>query len=315
MSAAVTALAACGGGSSDIPATESSVSEIPTKFADVSIAEPARSVARSCLAPSAPDAGAPDAARIAVTDISLLDPLCALGEQTKVVAVTAERSALPYYLGPTVTNLPALGSAPDPARARDTHPDVVLTTDPASAAARAFGTAKVVTIDPKADWRTRFLAVSAALGRAQTGTARLSDVDDYARAVGAGVDARHTQVSLVRVLDSSTVLPGVDSFAGQILTLMGADRPKPQRGAQVTLTDDNFDDADGDIIYVSYPAGETSQSRAEALLKSDRWLSLGAVGWKREFISDDYVWYEGQGVIAARWVVADLQRTINGATS
>ena len=79
------ASAACSG---DEPLTTpdgSPISTTVTRVAEVNIVSPDRDFSKTCLAPTAADAGTADAGRIVVTDPSLLDALCALGIGDKVV--------------------------------------------------------------------------------------------------------------------------------------------------------------------------------------------------------------------------------------
>ena len=45
--------------------------------------------------------------------IHCFDDLCALGIGSKVTAVTVPEDAVPRYLGPQLTSVPAIGESPD----------------------------------------------------------------------------------------------------------------------------------------------------------------------------------------------------------
>ncbi|SIS02519.1 iron complex transport system substrate-binding protein [Williamsia sterculiae] len=298
---------ACGADSAR-PAGEESISITPTKIAGANYVAPARDVDSSCLAP-APVEDAVDPARIAVTDPRLLDDICALGLQSKVVAVVAKPGAIPTYLGRSVSSLPTIGSPADAIRAAAARPDVVVGDE---GAASPFGSARTVSVDPNASWQDRFRAVAEGLGRRGAADQLLADFTAKAKSIGKGIDATHSQASLVRFGTDSETLMGTSSFAGQILALMGVQRPATQRApGDAVVTPDTFDGADADIIYIAFdsPAGE---KHGTSVMRSDRWLDMGAPSWQRTFVVDDPIWFTASGPTAARWVMLDVQQSLNG---
>lgn len=330
--------AACGGDDGILRTPDGSViSTSVTRMAGVDVVTPDRNTVRTCLAATTADPGRSNPQRIIVTDPALLDALCALGMGGSVVAVTVpdaagadipDRLEIPAYLGPELTALPRIGTSPDVEAVRTADADLVLTTpdtEDSAIALRdsgALGDAPVTEITDD-DWVARFTAVAEAVGRSAAGADRLAEFRTEAQAAGRRQDAASTQVSLVRFLDSGTeVLPGTDSFAGQILAIYGAQRPAPQRGPDaVEVGDANFADADGDIIYVGFQestvSGETRSGldRGEEIMGSDRWLDLGAPSWRRVFAVDDEIWF-GPGGLSAAWLVLnDLKNTLNSASS
>ena len=72
-----------------------------------------------------------------------------------------------------------------------------------------------------------------------------------------------------------------------------------------------LDDADADLIYVSFE-GEEGLTHGEEVLLSDEWLSLGAPVWKRVLAVDDDVWYESSGLAAAWLVLNDVKGSLDG---
>lgn len=287
------------------------ISTSTTRIADVNVVSPDRDYSKTCLAPTPSDDPQGDVNRIVVTDPALLDAICALGVGSKVVAVTSGPGSIPAYLGPQLTAVPTIGDSPDATAVSAAAPDVILTTPETAAAAKAFGAARVATVEP-GDWRTQFTAVADALGRKSQGPRLLDEFDTEARKTGTRMDAAHSQVSLVRFGSDSEVLAGTDSFAGQILSTVGVQRPAAQRTPGTTvLTDKNFKDADADLIYVSFE-GSAGLAHGKEVLLSDRWLDMGAPTWKRVLIVDDDVWYRTSGLAAAWLVLNDIKGSLNG---
>lgn len=312
VTAGVLGLSACGDADSQSPPGPGSVTTTTTAIGGFDIVTPERAFDRACGTPSTPDAGQSDVARIAVADPALLDAVCALGIQSKVVAVAADPGGIPTYLGPTVTSLPTIGSRPDAQRAAGARADVVLGRSTAQNA--PYDTRSVV-VDESATWQDQFQAVADALGRGEEGTRRLEVFAQQAKRVGQRVDASHSQVGLVRFGADSEQIAGTASFAGSILAAMGVQRPQSQRSpGPVTVTDKNFEDADADLVYVSFTSAQ-GKEHGTSVLRSDRWLDLGAASGRRVFVVDDSIWYGRRGLAAAPVVLDDVQRSLNGYSS
>ncbi|WP_299570955.1 ABC transporter substrate-binding protein [uncultured Williamsia sp.] len=309
VTAGVLGLSACGGADTQSPPGPGSVTTTTTAVGGFDLVTPERTFDRACGTASTPDPGQADVSRIAVADPSLLDPLCALGIQSKVVAVAADPGGIPTYLGPTVTSLPTIGSRPDAQRAAGARADVVLGR---STAQTAPYDARSVVVDESASWQDQFQAVADALGRGEEGTRRLDTFAAQAKRAGQRVDASHSQVGLVRFGADSEQIAGTASFAGSILAAMGVQRPQSQRSpGSVTVTEKNFDDADADLVYVSFTSAK-GKDHGVSVLRSDRWLDLGAASGRRVFVVDDSIWYGRRGLAAAPVVLDDVQRSLNG---
>ncbi|WP_035719120.1 ABC transporter substrate-binding protein [Gordonia shandongensis] len=320
--AAVAALSACGSQDDTLRTPDGSViSTTVTRINEVDIVNPGRDFSRTCLAETAPDPGAADVRRIVVTDPALLDALCALGLGPRVTAVTADRGAVPEYLGPQLTAVPTIGDQPDAAAVRTAAPELVLsspaTADRAAALTDtgALRSARTVAIDVADDWEATFREVAAATHRTAAADQRLDEFHTEAARVGRTLDAAHSQVSLVRFTPDAEMIEGTDAFGARIMELVGVNRPAAQRRPDaVPATDDNFTDADGDLIYVSYD-GDGGRERGADVLLSDRWLDMGAPTWRRVQSVDDAVWYRASGLAAAWLVLNDLKVSLNGGSS
>lgn len=327
LTATILLVGACGGEEQGLTTPDGSPISTPTtRLAEVNIVGAERDYAKTCFAPTAPDAGKPDVERIVVTDPLLLDDLCALGIGSKVTAVTVAAGSIPRYLGPQLTSVPAIGETPGAAAAGEADPDVVLTTPATASRSAAFTDARVVTIDPTDDpaknWAQRYRSVAGALGRSAAATDLLARFTRETTRTGRRKDAAHTEVSLVRFGADGQSIEGTDSFAAQVLAKIGVQRPATQRESGTTkLTDENLTIADADLIYVSYrdsgdvtgPGIQDSAAfkHARTVLESDRWLDMGAPTWKRVLAVDDAVWFSASGLAAAWLVLNDVKGSLD----
>ena len=307
----MTVLAACGSEDDVLRRPDGQpISTSTTRIAEVNLVNPERNFTKTCSAPTAPDAGRPDVERIAVTDPALLDAVCALGLGAKVTAVTSAPGTVPAYLGPQLQQVPAIGVSPSADAASKARPDVVLTTPSTAGSAAAFQGVRATSIE-LAGWEAGFTAVATALHRSSAAATLLRAFRADAAAIGKRLNAAQTQVSLVRFGPDSETIAGTDSFAGQILGIVGVQRPQRQRQpGTIKVTDDNFTSADADLIYISFEPGGLEHGKS--VLLSDRWLDMGAPTWKRVLAVDDEVWYRTSGLAAARLVLNDLKSSLNG---
>ena len=84
---------------------------------------------------------------------------------------------------------------------------------------------------------------------------------------------------------------------------------RTSRSAPPTTDLDNspdFSAADGDIVYVSF-ASSAAKDRAGEVLGSDAWRKLSANRDNRVFVVNNEVWQTGEGIVAARGMLADLR--------
>ena len=64
--------------------------------------------------------------------------------------------------------------------------------------------------------------------------------------------------------------------------------------------------ADGDIVYISFDS-PAAKDRAPVVLGSDAWRKLSANRDNRIFAVNNEVWQTGEGIVAARGILADLR--------
>lgn len=265
-----------------------------------------------------------DPQRIVALSGDQLDALCALGLQSRVVAAALPdgSDAQPSYLGRVVHELPGAGSRTDPDldAIRDAGPDLILGSvaqtpeefPPLSEIApTVFGGA------PGAAWKDNLRTVGAATGRREAADALIEDFDRAADKTGADNDATHFQASVVQFTDTTMRVFGVDNFAGSVLADVGVDRPAAQRFTdkpyiEIGISDEDLRDspdfsaAEGDIVYVTFATAE-ARERAPEVMESDAWKRLSATRDNRVFAVNNEVWQSGDGIVAARGILADLR--------
>lgn len=263
----------------------------------------------------------PDAQRIAVLSADQLDALCALGLQSRIV-VAAPRdgsSGQPSYLGAVIHDVPAAGnaSAPDLGAVKAANPDLILGSQ--ALTPEAFGELSAIaptvfTGAPGPGWQDTLRTVGAATGRAGAANQLVDDFERAADKTGADNDATHYQVSVVQLTENTLRIFGLDDFPAAVLGAVGADRPATQRfkdkpyvevGTSEVSKSTDFSAADGDVVFLSFDS-PAAKDRAREVLESDAWKKLSAVRDNRVFIVNDEVWQTGEGIVAARGILADL---------
>jgi iron complex transport system substrate-binding protein len=121
----------------------------------------------------------------------------------------------------------------------------------------------------------------------------------------------------VQLTDTTMRVYGATNFPGSVLGAVGVDRPAAQRFTdkpyvEIGITDTDMENspdfsiADGDIVYISF-ASPAARDRAPALLDSAAWKKLSANRDNRVFAVNNEVWQTGEGIVAARGMLADLK--------
>ena len=263
-----------------------------------------------------------DPQRIVVLSGDQLDALCALGLQSRIVAAALAdgASTQPSYLGTVVHDLPAVGTrtAPDVAAVRAAGPDLILGSQaltPGAFAALSAIAPTVFTGAPGAHWEDNLRTVGAATGRSEAANDLIDDFTEVAKQTGIGDDAAHFQASVVQLTENTMRIWGAANFPASVLAAVGLDRPAAQRFTdkpyiEISTTDlddaPDFSAAEGDIVYVSF-ASAAAKDRAPAVLDSDAWRQLSAAKDNRVFVVNNEVWQGGEGIVAARGILADLR--------
>jgi iron complex transport system substrate-binding protein len=339
----VTVISGCGSPGEDQAPTagQQSVITSTTRIAGAGVLGNERRPDESCAAdPSPVDPGPPDRAvrhaagetevradpqRIVALSDDQLDALCALGLQSRVVAAALsdggpdEPGTQPSYLGTVIHDVPGVGTAtaPDVAGIRAAEPDLILGSEALTPEAYPDLSAIAPTVftgPPGAAWKDNLRTVGAATGRLDTANRMIDDFERAADKTGADNDATHFQASVVQLTDSTMRVYGTDNFPGTVLADVGVDRPAAQRFTDkpfleigtTDLADADFSPADGDIVYISF-ASPTAKDRAAEVLESDAWKDLSATRDNRVFAVNNEVWQTGEGIVAARGMLADLR--------
>ena len=338
----LTLLAGCGetsGGGEPAQPNRSLITST-TRIAGAGVLGNNRRPDESCAAePAAPDPGPPtrpvrhvagetqvpvDPQRIVVLAGDQLDALCALGLQSRIVAAALPdgASSQPSYLGTVIHGLPGVGSrsAPDLTAIRAANPDLILGSaalTPEQYPALAGIAPTVFTGAPGAAWQDNVRVVGAATARFGAANGLIEGFDAFAARTGAEHDATHFQASVVQLTENTIRVYGADNFPASVLADVGVDRPASQRftdkpyieigATDVDLTGDaDFSPADGDLVYVSFDS-QAAKDRAPKVFNSKPWKKLSAYRDYRVFAVNNEVWQTGEGIVAARGVVADLR--------
>lgn len=337
----VTVISGCGSPGGNAPATgaQQSVITSTTRIAGAGVLGSERRPDESCAPEPTPvDPGPPDRMvrhaagetlvredpqRIVVLSGDQLDALCALGLQSRIVAAALPdgSNSQPSYMGRVIHDVPGVGTrtSPDLDGIRAAAPDLILGSE--ALTPRAFRAlsdiAPTVFTGPSgAAWKDNLRTVGAATGRPEAANGLIDGFQRAADRTGADNDATHFQASVVQLTETTMRVYGVDTFPGSVLADVGVDRPAAQRFrdrpyAEVGITDTELADADlsiadGDIVYLSFDSA-TARDRAPTVLESDAWRKLSATRDNRVFAVNNEVWQTGQGLVAARGILADLQ--------
>ena len=338
----VTLASACGspGGSPSSTASPQSVITSTTKIASAGVLGNERRPDESCAPdPAALDPGPPDREvlhaagtttvhadpqRIVALSGDQLDALCALGLQSRIVAAALPDGTpdQPSYLGTVVHDVPGAGSRsePDIQAIKAANPDLILGSQALTPDAYPELTAIAPTVftgPPGAMWEDNLRTVGAATGRLDAANGLVDGFEKDADKTGDDNDATHFQASVVQFTDTTMRVYGVDTFSGSVLAAVGVDRPAAQRFTdkpyvEIGITDTDlenspdFSAADGDMVYISF-ASPAAKDRAPTVLNSDAWRRLSANRDNRVFAVNNEVWQTGEGIVAARGMLADLR--------
>jgi iron complex transport system substrate-binding protein len=338
----VTLASGCGSqeGSPASPAGQQSVITSTTKIASAGVLgnqrrpDESRAPDPAALDPGPPDREVRHAAgtttvradpqRIVVLSGDQLDALCALGLQSRIVAAAWPdgSTSQPSYLGTVVHDVPGAGSrsAPDLAAIKAATPDLILGSAALTPDDYPELTAIAPTVfsgPPGAKWEDNLRTVGAATGRLDAANGLIDGFEKDADKTGADNDATHFQASVVQLTDTTMRVYGVDNFPGSVVAAVGVDRPAAQRFTdkpyiEIGITDTDMENspdfsiADGDIVYISF-ASPAAKDRAPTVLTSDAWRKLSANRDNRVFAVNNEVWQTGEGIVAARGMLADLK--------
>jgi iron complex transport system substrate-binding protein len=244
--------------------------------------------------------------------------------QSRIVAAALPDGSTgqPSYLGKVVHDVPGAGTRtePDLRAIKAANPDLILGSQALTPDAFPQLSAIAPTVftgPPGRAWEDNLRTVGAATGRADAANDLVGGFRHAADRTGADDDAAHFQASVVQLTDTTMRVYGADTFPGSVLAAVGVDRPAAQRFTdkpyvEIGITDTDlknspdFSAADGDIVYLSF-ASQAAKDRAPTVLDSDAWKKLSANRDNRVFAVNNEVWQTGEGIVAARGMLADLK--------
>lgn len=266
--------------------------------------------------------------RILALGVGAVDVACALGLQQLVVGTSGLPWDADVYLPAPLTELPEVNlSAPSPSEvataSRELNPDLIVlagTEDLEDELVEALtSVAPTVVYDADTlEWTEATELISDAYGRPRAGGDILLDIIERSRMTIAAATPSDSWVSLVSVSRSGGAqVQDPDTLGSLLLESVEAGRPPAQRtrdGERIPPLPESpalGDELDGDVIFAVVGGGPSEADAAREIFASDRWTDLDAVGAKRIFVVDRAVW-EGSGPVAARAVLEDIRKSING---
>ncbi|MFB9258443.1 ABC transporter substrate-binding protein [Dietzia aerolata] len=266
--------------------------------------------------------------RILALGVGAVDVACALGLQQLMVGTSGLPWDADVYLPGPLTELPEVNlSAPSPSEvataSRELNPDLIVlagTEDLEDELVEALtSVAPTVVYDADTlEWTEATELISDAYGRPRAGGDILLDVIERSRMTIAAATPSDSWVSLVSVSRSGGAqVQDPDTLGSLLLESVEAGRPPAQRtrdGERIPPLPESpalGDELDGDVIFAVVGGGPSEADAAREIFASDRWTDLDAVGAKRIFVVDRAVW-EGSGPVAARAVLEDIRKSING---
>lgn len=337
----ITVVSGCGslGGDASPPEGQQSVVTSTTRIASAGVLGNQRRPDESCAPEPTPvDPGPPDRLvrhaagetevradpqRIVVLSGDQLDTLCALGLQSRIVAAALPdgSGSQPSYLGKVIHDVPGAGSrsAPDIDAIKAATPDLILGSQ--ALTPEDFGELSAIaptvfTGPPGGAWQDNMRTVGEATGRIDAVNGMIDGFERAADKTGTENDATHFQASVVQFTETTARVYGIDNFPGSVLGAVGVDRPVAQRFKdkpyiEIGITDADLDNspdfsaADGDIVYISFDS-PAARDRAPKVMTTDAWRKLSANRDNRIFAVNNEVWQTGEGIVAARGILADL---------
>lgn len=258
-----------------------------------------------------------EAKRVVVLDTGELDSVVALGVKPVGAVEAVAGAGYPDYLAAQVEGVPKVGTIEQPniEAIAALNPDLILSSKVRHEAiydqlSRIAPT--VFTEEVGVTWKENFALHAEALGKADRG--RELDAE-YAEGVqrlrGAlGERVTDTSVSVVRSVGDEVRIYLKGNFLGTILEDAGLPRPESQDDPEfsATATPERIPDLDADVMFLSRFGDD--HRLLSRLTGSRLWPRLGVVEEDRVFEVSDDLWFLGIGNLAARRVVADLQRLL-----
>lgn len=295
----VATVTACGSSEEQTEPSEDSMRVLDTAMGPVRVAESPR--------------------RVVVLDSGELDEVLSLGvKPVGIVTATGVEDVQPY-LADQVDGVPRVGTNTEPEleKIAELEPDLIIGTKVRVEKSYDLlsGIAPTVLGESPADWKENLLLHGDALGRKQQAESLLSDFEARAAELGDRLgEGDRPSVAVVRFVPGEIRLYAPESFVGSILVEDVGVRLPPAAeevtgDINATLSLENLDEADADVLYTStYGAPDaTDEAQATGL---PMWQRLTAVESGRVHQVDDDIWMLGIGVTGAGLVLDDLEETL-----
>ncbi len=236
-----------------------------------------------------------------------LDTALALG-LPRVGAALPDGTAPPYLARTGRSDAVRRPTASDVSSVKAFGPDVIVGDRrplgrPLYDALRAIAPFVVSDAGAGGDWQMDIRLFGEALGRTNAAERLLTGWDRSAAAARVALkDA--PDVTLVRVVPGALRVAGRYSFAGRILDDAGVSHDVAEKPFTRVETARLASLRHGRVLYSVAPGARPT---AAALARDPAWRALHPVR------VDDALWWEGDGLLAARAAVADLRRVLGGS--
>ncbi|MEW6475968.1 MAG: iron-siderophore ABC transporter substrate-binding protein [Actinomycetota bacterium] len=253
--------------------------------------------------------------RVVVLDTGELDTAVTLG----VVPIGAVRApvddGLLDYLGDQTAEIKLVGAIAQPnlELIAGLKPDLILSSKVRDEA-RYEALSKIaptVFSETPAKWKENFLLNGQALGKEAEAKKLLADYEARADELGKRLgNPGAITASVVRFLAGEIRLYTPPSYIGTVLSDVGLAHPPVTNGVtkiNVTLSNEQIPQADGDIIFVS-TYGPKKDTPYDQVTAGPLWPQLKAVKAGKAHEVNDETWFLGLGVGAANRVLDDLER-------
>lgn len=334
------ALAACGGGSSEVTSTSITATTAETSLATVATPDndgdddavatsdaPTDSSATS-QPPNRPiiehalgsmEAVA-DPQRVVALDRSLIDAALAL--ELPLVGYTTYSDpdgALPAYFGSALDEFAADATwvgdllSPNLEAIAALRPDLILTSavrheDIYEQLARIAPT--LATESAGGGWKENIELVAAATGRDDLAENLLAEYAQRAADVGTQINvaAGDPTISVVRFVDAIRLYQPT-SFSGVVLEDAGLARPESQQDREEfirVISEEEMALADADVLLYTVYDNDAVVEMVDAIQGRPLWGTLSAVQEQRAYPIDDDRWMSGVGLYGAHMILDDL---------
>lgn len=250
--------------------------------------------------------------RVVVLDTGHLDGALSLGVKPIGSVEAFAGAGLPSYLDGMTEGIEIVGTIAEP------NLEAILALDPdliLSATIRheaiypqlAAIAPTVFTESVGVVWKENLDLFAQALNREDLLAIRWAEYEARIAAIRSAIPVEDIEVSIIRFVSGENRLMQRGSFIGTVIDDVGFARPESQQSEEfmLTISQEQIDLVDGDVIFVSY-YGDPTQTEMSAFLESPLWQTLGAVQNGNVYQVDDDHWFLGIGFLGANRIFDDL---------